>query len=152
MRKPILIFAILIACHLQILSQSTRAEKFDSITFNKLIKQLPSSKGQTRVDLLNEIAARINFVYSKSQRKDSILYYASKAYDEANRIGYRAGLAMALLNLSHETIQNAPDSVKALKEKNIRTAIQIGEELRNNEILGYGYYQLTGVPSVDGSF
>jgi tetratricopeptide (TPR) repeat protein len=137
---------------LQSLSQTSPAYKVDSLKLESLKNRLSSLKGKDRVDLLNEIAARMNFVIAKSKRKDSITFYAQKAFDEATKIEYKAGSAMALLNLSYETIQNPPDSVKALNEKKIRAGIQIGEELNNNEILGYGYYLLTGLPSIARSF
>ena len=150
--KFLLICIAIITCHLQVISQDSPAHKIDSLKLESLKSNLPLSKGTKRVDLLNEIAARMNFVIAKSQRKDSMFFYARKAYDEATKIGYKAGTAMALLNLTYEVVQNASDSIKNLKEKDIRAAIQIGEDIRDNDILGLGYYHLSGIPAVAKSF
>jgi tetratricopeptide (TPR) repeat protein len=152
MRKYILICISTGTLILQSLSQTTPAGKVDSLKLEGLKNRIPSSKGKIKVDLLNETTARINFVYSNQKRKDSITFYAKKALEEATKLEYKAGIAMALLNLSYQIIQNPPDSVRALNEGNIRTAIKFGEELNNNEILGYGYYHLTGLPSIARSF
>jgi tetratricopeptide (TPR) repeat protein len=148
MRKYILISIALCGLHLQNLSQTTPGGKVDSLKLESLKNRLPSLKGKGRVDLLNEIAARMNFVIAKSKRIDSIIFYAQKAFEEASKIEYKAGIAKAMLNLSYETVQNASDSVKALNEKNIRRAIELGEETNNNHVLGLGYYLLSGIPSI----
>jgi len=152
MRKYFLIIISIVIFSLQSLSQSSPAQKIDSLNLESLKKRLPAVKGEDRVDLLNEIAARTNFVVAKSKRKDSIFFYAQKSYDEANKIEYKVGIAMALFNLSYETVQNVSDSVKSSKEEYIRKGMQLGKETGNNEVLGTGYYLLSGIPSFAKDF
>ena len=153
MRKYLL-FTALLSCHcLQTFCQNREARKIDSVSLDNLKKVLSSSNGRARIDILNEIATRIEFFVPHSQRKDSINYYASKAYDEATTIGYKPGIAMALLNMSFEAVlAGDPNLDKAPLENKIRRAIQLGKEADDDKVLGYGYYYITCIPSIENSF
>lgn len=153
MKKYFFLVILLIIWLLPAFGQRTEEYKKDSTRLENLKKLLPTVTGRKKVDLLNEIAARGRFAFLHANRTDSILVYAQKAYNEASKLGYKEGVAMALLNLSVETVyENASDSTKASKEKYIRKALQIGEETHNNEILGYGYHYLSLVPSIANDF
>ena len=139
MKKKLVLVILLIIWLFPAFSQDREALKKDSTMLDSLKKLLPYVRDHKKVDILNEIAARSASVISMEHVKDSTFPYAQKAYDEASKLGYKEGIALALLHLSVETLLNwVTDSIKASKESNIRKAIQIGEESRNNEILGYG--------------
>ena len=148
MKKYLCASMFLVCCSIISISQSSPAFKMDSTKLDSLRRLLPRLKDREKVDLLNEISDRMGFVIPQSQRLDSELLYAQRAYTEAIKIGYKDGSAMALLNQSGATVLNVSDSIKASKEKNIRRAIQLGEETKNNKVLGLGYYFLSGVPSI----
>jgi len=152
MKKYIWVSMLLVGCFLKSISQSSPAFRLDSLKLDSLKRLLAFAKDRERVDLLNDISDRMGFVIPQSQRLDSEVLYAQKAYAEAIKIGYKDGSAMALLNQSGATVLNVSDSIKASKEKNIRRAIQLGEETNNNKVLGFGYYFLSGVPSIARDF
>jgi tetratricopeptide (TPR) repeat protein len=115
-------------------------------------KRLPLLKDSARVDAMNRIS--INFGYFArvggfTQKTDSINRYASMAYDEAKKIGFKSGMAMALVQMSHiDVLQDLPVQEEATKEKNIREALRLAEEVNDNEVLGWGYYYLSSSPSI----
>ncbi len=153
MKKYLLIATLLFGCCLQAFSQYSRALSIDSTRLDSLKRILPLSKGSTKVDLLNEIAIRTGYIAPPQHRMDSVFHYASIAYDEANKIAYKSGTALALIILSGtEGVMNMPVKDEATKEKNILRAIQLGEEVNNNEVLGWGYYHLGSMPSVEKNF
>jgi tetratricopeptide (TPR) repeat protein len=103
--------------------------------------------------MLNSICTRTGYFEKLPQRVDSIHLYASKALNEATKMRYKAGIAMALLNLSGlEAVGYMPVTDEVALEKNIRRAIQLGEEIKDNDVLGLGYYCLSGAPSVKNDF
>ncbi len=62
--------------------------------------------------------------------------FATKAFNEANKIGYKPGIAMALIILSassKDRTMNMPGKDATTKEKDIRKAIKLAEE--TNSIL-----------------
>src|SRR5436190_3388504 len=75
-------------------------------------------------------------------RVDSMKLYSEKANQEANKIGYKYGIARALLGLvNSRAFQRIKDSTS---KKYIQQAILIGEEINNDSILAMAYYQLAG--------
>ncbi len=87
---------------------------------------------------MNDLA--IIYGYMGKAKSDSGYYYKSLAYKEATRLGYKSGIAMALIDLRAET-----DSIRI---ENVRKAIRIGEEMNDNEVLGWAYYNLIPEPSI----
>jgi hypothetical protein len=63
----------------------------------------------------------------KISAADTIRFYGNKILNESKLIGYKRGIAIGIL-------ATASDS---LKEKSAREAMQIGEEIRDEEILGW---------------
>ena len=75
-------------------------------------------------------------------RVDSMKLYSEKANQEANKIGYKYGIARSLLGLvNSRAFQRIKDSTS---KKYIQQAILIGEEINNDSILAMAYYQLAG--------
>jgi len=102
MRKNILIIALLFGFSLQAFSQYNEARRIDSTRLDSLKRILPILKDEARVNALNEIAIRSLYFNSAVDlaREDSVRLYGSKAYEEASRLGYKTGIALALLDLS----------------------------------------------------
>ena len=93
---------------------------------NRLLQKLPSLKGKERIDCLIEIAKIYNYTNA-----DSTLYYCKIINDEATKLGYKKAIALSLLGLGPES--------ESLRLQNISNAIRMGEELNDNEVLGWGY-------------
>ena len=122
MRKYLLLIGVLLlACFHVALSQSP----------GKLLKTLPTLKGKARIDCLIEI--RTHYSYMGVTKSDSAYYYSALAYDDAMKLGYKKGIALSLLGLKPES-----DSLQLL---NVKKAIEIGEEIKDNEVLGWAYYK-----------
>jgi tetratricopeptide (TPR) repeat protein len=155
MKKYILILTLLSGICMLALSQGNDAFKTDSVRLINLKKKLPSLKDSARVDLLNLIGLKTGYNAggSPKDRVDTSLFYASKAYSEAVKLGYKSGMALALVQLSGaESNMNLPTKDEDTKEKNLREAIRLAEESNNNEVLGWAYYFLAGLPSVNKDF
>ena len=151
MKKYFFIAVLLSGCCLQALSQYSEALRIDSLRIDSVKRIVLLLKDSARVDLLNEIALRTGYIAPHAHRIDSSFLYATEAFNEANKIGYKPGIAMALIILSassKDSTMNMPGKDDATKEKDIRKAIQLAEETNNNEVLGWGYYSLSGMPSV----
>jgi tetratricopeptide (TPR) repeat protein len=152
MKKYFLILVILINYSLQALAQSNPAIEIDSLRLDSLKRILPLAKDSTRVDLLNDIATRIGYG-SYAHRDDSVRYYSRQAYNEAKRIGYQSGIARGLIFFSgFDPVQNKPIPDEAKAKENLEKGIKIAERLNNYQVLGWGYYFLSGLPSQKGSF
>src|SRR5688572_6062671 len=117
MKKYFFVIALLLGHCLQAFSQHPEAFKTDSIRLDSLKRILPKAKDSARVDLLNAIALRIGFIFPDAHKVDSMFYYASLAYEQSNKLGYKLGAAMALIILSgSEGIMNLPFKDEAIKE------------------------------------
>jgi histidine kinase len=99
---------------------------------NRLLEKLPVLKGKERIDCLIEIAKIYNY-----KNGDSTIYYCKIMYEEATKIGYKKAIALSLLGLNPES--------ESLRLQNISKAIRIGEELNDNEVLGWAYLVLNNV-------
>jgi tetratricopeptide (TPR) repeat protein len=155
MKKYLLIAALISGFCLQAFCQSNDAFKIDSTRLDSLKKMLSLVKDNVRADLLNSIAIKTiyNAAGSPRNRIDTCLFYSSLAYKEAEKLGYKAGLAIAILSLAGtESGMNQPVTDEAAKEKNIRKALEIAEELNNNEIMGMAYSSLAYLPSIRTDF
>ena len=158
MKKYFILFALIIGCFWDSFSQYTQtseAFRTDSTRLDSLKKILPLSIGSGRVDLLNEISIKTPYNVNGNARDkiDTCIFYASLAYVEAIKLGYKSGIAMALLQLHGiESVMNQPVADVAIKEKHIREAIRLAEEVNDNEVLGWAYYYLGSLPSVNMDF
>ncbi len=146
MKKIILILFLLIAKCIPVLSQTTGRGEIDSLE-----KQLTLLKDSTRIDCLNLIAQTIETAISGdrtnltlwSRKADSVYHYASIAYNEAMKIGYKKGIAQSLANMGHSEFirgiefrinkQNDSASVNAA-EKYLSAAIPLAKEIGGNKL------------------
>src|SRR5262245_16519298 len=112
MKKSTLIVALIFGLCFQTFPQYNEARRKDSIRLDSIKERLLLLKDKARVNALNEIAMRwLYFTVpgNYTARVDSIRLYFSKAYEEASRIGYRTGMALALISLSgFESWMNLP--------------------------------------------
>ena len=158
MKKIILILFLLITGGSIVLSQTTERGKIDSLE-----KQLTLLKDIDKVDCLNLIAQTIPsaisgdhsiYIILWTKKADSIYHYASIAYNEAKKIGYKKGIAESLASLGNSEFirgipfrinkQNDSASVYAA-EKYFSEAISLAKEINNDEILGRAYYDLSAI-------
>ena len=152
MKKYILIVALFSSFTFATFCQNFGVDKADSISYNNMKKALHSAQGKQKVDLLNSISEMSEMIgvgwdtVLMRRKYDTIKRYGNEAYELANKIGYKDGIAMALINLSQhgspETIAAAPLKDRDIREKNIRKAIAIAEETKNYDILGKAYSAL----------
>jgi tetratricopeptide (TPR) repeat protein len=126
MRKYFLIAVLIIADILNANSQSFSARR-DSLKIDSIKKTLPSLKGTDRIDRMIFLSEYY------SNFPDSLRFYGNKILNESKPIAYKKGIAIGLLS-------TAPDS---LREKRAREAIQIGQEIKNDEVLGWAYLVLS---------
>ena len=96
---------------------------------NRLLQKLPSFNGKERIDCMIEIAKIYNY-----KNADSMRYYCKIINDEATKLGYKKAIALSLLGLDPKS--------ESLRLQNISNAIRMGEELNDNEVLGWGYLVL----------
>ena len=126
MKKYVLILLCFIANNVNVLSQSI-SERKDSLKIDSIKRNLPSLKGTAHIDRM------IVLCEYYSNLPDSARFYGTKILNESNPIGYKKAIAIGLL-------ATAPDS---LREKRARESIQIGQEIKNEEVLGWAYLVLS---------
>ena len=86
--------------------QNFGTDKSDSIRYNNMQKALLSAKGKEKVDLLNSISEMSEMIGAgwdtvlMHRKYDTIKRYGNEALELANKIGYKDGIAMALVNIS----------------------------------------------------
>jgi tetratricopeptide (TPR) repeat protein len=136
MKRYLLIVALISVFFKQSDGQTSESFKIDSLRIDHITRILPLLKGTNRVDSMLLLCVYYDYVYPGIGRftfsQDTMLHYASLAYAEARHLGYKKGIALALLNLKS-------DSARA---KNTFEAIRIGEEINDDKILGLGYSNL----------
>ena len=157
MRKYLLFFFLLIATSLIVLAQTAERREIDSLE-----RQLTQLKDSSRIDCSNLIAQTIVNAISGNftdiglwiQKADSIYHYASIAYNEAMKIGYKKGIAQSLANMGNSEftrgvgyrINKKDDSVSVYAaEKYLTRAITLAKQINNDEILGRAYYYLADI-------
>ncbi|MBZ5857172.1 tetratricopeptide repeat-containing sensor histidine kinase [Flavihumibacter profundi] len=154
--KKIFLITVWLSCFiLQGYSQVTNAFKTDSTRLDSLKRTLPAAKGSDRVDLMNSIAGKtlLNAGGSPRKRIDTCLFYSGIAYKEAEKLGYKKGMAIALLSLAGvEAGMNQPVKDEATKVKDMRKALTIAQELNDYKLLGMAYAALAYMPSVRKDF
>jgi len=125
MRKKATSIVFFLILSLTASSQSISQRK-DSLRVDSIKKTLTSLKGADRID-------RMIILCEFFPNPDSLRFYGGKILNESKPIGYKKGIAIGLL-------ATAPDS---LKEKRAREAMQIGQEIKNDEVLGWAYFFLS---------
>jgi tetratricopeptide (TPR) repeat protein len=151
--KKYLLLVLFLTCFCRLtFSQYNDALQIDSMRLDSVKRILPLLKDSAKVDMMNEIALRTGYG-GYGHRDDSVQYYSLEAYKEAERIGYKSGIAMGLFTHSeYDTDMNKADKGAEIKEKNIRRGIQLAEEVNNYEVLGWGYYTLANIPAIKKDF
>src|SRR5512138_748118 len=100
MRKYILLLVFFGLSIAQSFGQVSNQGPIDSLR-----RLIPAVKDSAKVDRLNDLCKAIVFGYGFNEpgfttRGDSVIKYADLAYLEAGKIGYKYGMAMALINLA----------------------------------------------------
>src|SRR5688572_7822803 len=95
MKKLLLINYVIFLIVLPAFSQKSPGE-----LINQLKKNLANSKNAARVDILNELATLIPESEKEwTNKADSQMHYATLALNSAEKIGYKKGIARALVHL-----------------------------------------------------
>ena len=98
--------------------------KIDSFRIEGLKKKLSGIKGKERIDCLNDIAREYLYIERTLERTPEhwhdAYYYSHLAYNEAEKIGYKYGQAVALIGIG----AHASRAVES--EKYFQKAIAIG--------------------------
>ena len=154
MRKYLSIITVLFSWSFQTYSQNyTLERREDSLKLDSLKRALPALKGKEKVDALNAASEMFSSFYGFGgfiHRVDSMKLYSETANQEANKIGYKYGIARSLLGLvNSKGFQRIKDSAS---KKNIQQAILIGEEIKSDSILAMAYYQLAGFEDEVGNY
>ncbi|HEX5668164.1 MAG TPA: histidine kinase, partial [Chitinophagaceae bacterium] len=113
----------------------------------------PTLRDTAKVNRLNDLCNAIVFGYGFNEpgfktRGDSVIKYANLAYQEADRIGYKYGMAMSLISmvLGQQLSPSDPKLVnKEAVEGNLAKALAIAEEMQDNFLLGAVYEMKGGV-------
>jgi tetratricopeptide (TPR) repeat protein len=136
MKRYFLIAAFVFLYYLSSLAQMSEGFILDSLRIDNITKTLPSLKGADRVDSMLLLCVYYDYAYPRvgifSYGYDSLSSYARRAYNEAKKIDYKRGIALALLNIRSDSV----------REANIREAIRIGEEINDATVLANAYYNL----------
>jgi len=115
MRKYPLLVTLLLAYLPAVFSQNP----------GKFLQQQPALKGKERIDCMLEIVKHYN-LSNGYNGNDSAYYYCSLIYSEASKLGYKHAIALSLLGLNPES--------EALRVQNVKKAIAMGEDLKDNEV------------------
>ena len=118
--------------------------RIDSLKIDSMKAILSTLKGIALSDCLNEIVKKYTSFQGAGgmvQRIDSMFHFAQLAYDEANRIGYKRGLTVSLLNMA----RSKQYSMQKGQEEYVRPALKIAEEIKDDHLIGEAYYLLAAV-------
>jgi hypothetical protein len=128
MRKIILIIILFLANQLSVLSQDV-----DSLTILSLKKKLTSLKDTARINCLLDIGGE----YSNwgHDTMDSVKLYVKTAKVESEKIGYKYGIASALLFSAGNEVFVTKDLTAA--EKYTNQAKALGESINDPKLLGW---------------
>ena len=128
MKKSILIVLLLSGFCPKAFSQLSPAQ-MDSLKIDSLKRKLPSLKGTNRIDCMTVLCEYYfdGAPIAKTSPHDSLKKYGAAVLSESKAINYKRGTALGLL-------ASGPDSF-ALKEKNARQAMRIGEEINDDQVL-----------------
>ncbi len=144
MKKYVLISLLEIIISLPAFSQYTEQHRKDSLEIDSLKRALPLLKDSARIDCLNRISDKHQgfwLIGFWPARHDSMSKYASIAYAEANRIGYKKGILRALLCLGKSELyfaRSVPNSQKLITQ-----AVSLAIELNDDNLTGDAYALLS---------
>ena len=149
--KKYLPVILILFCVTKINAQTAQADFIDSLK-----KDISFLSDSNKVNTLNLLAGALSSAHNLTYEKkaDSVLYYATIAYNEAKKTGYKRGMAHSLANLGHsEFLRGIPlrikkenDSVSVHEaEKYLLEALTIAREIKDDEILSYVYYDLSDI-------
>src|SRR5687768_15967454 len=127
MKKYLLTTVLLSFFCFQTYCQYSPASITDSISLESAKRIAVSSKDSAEVEMMNEIALRTGYITSHERRIAISFHYATEALNEATRIDYKPGIAMALLILSKtssDSTMNMPGNI-ATKESYSQKARQL---------------------------
>ncbi|HXS54854.1 MAG TPA: histidine kinase [Hanamia sp.] len=146
MKKYFFIFYFVTTQNALVFSQYYIDErKTDSIKIDSMKMALPLLKDSAEVDCLNAICTKYREFDMQSFRRqakyDSISKYGNKAYIEASRIGYKKGIAEALVKLGSNELYLKRTYPSA--EKLIRQAVEASKNVDNAELSGDAYALLS---------
>ena len=152
--KKYLLIAVLFFGSFYAYSQNyTQERKKDSLELDSLKGVLPALKGKERIDALNKASDMFAAFYGFGgfvHRADSMKLYSVLANQEANKIGYKYGIAKSLIGLvNSKSYQGIKDSAS---KKYILQAISIAEEIENDSLLAISYYHLAGFEDEEGNY
>ena len=120
----------------------------DSICFSQIEKRdsllriLSSLRDSVRVDCLNrisEVYSSSNFWSKDFEKRDSILYFAGLAYNDAKKLNYVYGIAESL---THKAEAAGMDDSFPTMERFSREAINWYRKTSNKKGLAFSYYIL----------
>lgn len=126
MKKYFIIAVLFMGSSFQAFSQSMSYKK-DSLKMDSIKKILPQLNGTRRIESMILLCEYFIDKIKNPKAADTIRFYGKKILNESKSIGYKRGIAIGILT-------TAPDS---LKEKMAREAMQIGEEIRDEEVQGW---------------
>jgi tetratricopeptide (TPR) repeat protein len=154
MRKYLFIVTVLFIWSFKTFSQIYTVERQqDSLKLDSLKRALPALEGKEKIDALNAASEMFASIYGFGgfiHRVDSMKLYSEKANQEANKIGYKYGIARSLLGSANSKgFQRIKDSTA---KRYIQRAILIGEEIKNDSILAMAYYHLAGFEDEVGNY
>jgi tetratricopeptide (TPR) repeat protein len=149
MKKYFFVASLISGCCLQAYTQNREALRRDSISLDSAKSIVDFLMDTAKVEMLNQIALRTGYITSHERRIAISFQYATEALKEATHIGYKPGIAMALLILSgssRDSTMNMPGDV-ALKQNYFLKAFHVAQEINNYELLGWCYYYMSGMPT-----
>jgi tetratricopeptide (TPR) repeat protein len=132
--------AIILLFGIGLFSNLSFAQHPDRKAINALLKELPQTKGNKRIDCLNSLSEE--YWWAPRPDPDSILFYADQANLLSRHTRYAYGQVMTDLNLAigeyHR--RNLPQAEKTLLE-----CISRSEKNHNAKILGYSFLYLGAI-------
>jgi tetratricopeptide (TPR) repeat protein len=144
MKKLLFLLNLLATFYLTSLAQNSK-EKLVQKQVDSLKKRINTISGNSKVDCLNNIAYGLFWILDTDT---SVLHegwiYSTAAFNEAEKLGYKRGLGYA-----YEQLENC-EAARADTNRSIgshfaqavtyaKKAIQIGEELHDNLMIGTSY-------------
>jgi len=111
-------------------------------SIDSLKNVLPLTRGIERINCLNTLSK----AYYYKQKPDTVLFYASQAFAEAEKLNYIQGKADALFYKGK--IENNPE----VQEQYFLKAISLYEQCNNVDTLGQVYFRLGGVLNTKADF
>lgn len=150
MKKYFIAISLLLLFNTLPFAQISNVDRIVQRKVDSLEDRLTTVKGNTRVDYLNNIAHGFYWLWDDdTYLLDSACKYANLAFNEAKRLKYKRGLGYAYLQMQHceagrawDDSSRGPNSHYAVSQEYSKLAIQIGEEIVDNLLIGSSYENL----------